>query len=315
MWTDVNNCESIAKAAMRTSKGLFVKLSCSLCFRSIFFVMLLVFSASPCLGTSQEVIVFIGQIHQSWQIFQVTTHDTDIKQIITTEHDVLKLSLAFDGQKLLFITSDGKTFVLNLKTNERVDIEINMKGMVDTVLSKDEKSLLFSLSSGGSRDANHIWHADMMTKKTTQLTHMEERQYHPIWSHDDSSIFFISGAGRQNYDIWRLDVESGSLNQLTAGQLYNFEPSCSVNDEIAFSSNRSGNYEIWAMDPFGGNVRQLTHDLGVDSQPSWSPDGEHLVFVSNRDGHSALYIMDRDGKNIRRLSPEGLICRNPAWGR
>lgn len=252
---------------------------------------------------------------QDWQIFQVNPDGTDLQKTYTSRENVTKISYSSNNQKLLCISNTHETFLLNLNNKEKTGIEIGMKGMVDTALSKDDKSLLFSLSTGGSNDTNHIWLADIAEKNITQLTHMKERQFDPIWSHDDLSIFFVSGDGRQNYDIWRLDIESGNLNQLTAGQLYNFEPTCSIDDELAFSSNRSGDYEIWAMDPFGGNVRQLTHSPGMDSQPSWSPDGEQLVFVSNRDGYSALYIMNRDGSNTRRLSPEGLICRNPVWSR
>jgi len=268
-----------------------------------------------CCAGSGKPIHFISESHQSWQIFQVNPDGSHLQQTLTTEHNVLKLSLTANGQKLLFITSNREIHLLDLNTRKKIEIKIGMKGMVDAVLSKDSKYLLFSLSTGGSNDANHIWLTDIATKKTTQLTHMEDMQHSPIWSHADKYIFFLSGGGKQNEDIWRLDVENGSLNQLTAGQLYNFEPAYSINNEIAFSSNRSGNYEIWVMDSSGGNVRQLTYSPGMDSQPSWSPDGENLVFGSNRSGQSALYIMDREGKTTRRLSPEELICRNPVWGR
>lgn len=300
---------------MKISLHLLTKVLCSFCLGIISFALFLPVSAWPGQTNSQQVVFFIASFHHSWQIFQVDPNGTNLKQTITTAHDVLKLSLTADGQKLLYLTGDKKSFLLDLDTKERIEFETELKGTVDAVLSKDNSTLLFSLSTGGSNDANHIWLADITTNDITQLTHMEGMQYSPIWSHDDKSIFFLSGGGGQNEDIWRLDVASGSLNQLTAGQLYNFELSCSLDNEIAFSSNRNGDYEIWAMDPFGGNVRQLTHSPGMDSHPSWSPDGEHIVFVSTRSGQPALYIMDREGKTTRRLSPEGLICRNSVWGR
>ncbi len=285
-------------------------------FSSVFLSLLILYIyIHPCQATQHQSIYFISEIHQSWQLFQINPDGSDLQQTLTTDTDVLSLSLTANGQNLLFTTSDRKIHLLDLETREKIEIKSGMKGMVDAVLSKDNKSLLFSLSSGGSNDANHIWLTDLATKKATQLTHMEDMQHSPIWSHDDKYIIFLSGGGKQNEDIWRLDIKSGSLTQLTAGQLYNFEPACSINNEIAFSSNRSGNYEIWVMDPFGSSARQLTHNEGMDSQPSWSPEGEDLVFVSNRDGQPALYIMDREGKTNRKISPDGLNCRNPVWGR
>lgn len=286
-------------------------------FRCVFASALLIWLtlAPQCQAASKQPIYFLAETQQSWQLFRISSDGSNLHQVLATEHDVVKLSILSEGQKLLLITSDRKIFLVDPKTGKKTEVEVGMKGMVDAVFSKNGDKLLFSLSTGGSNDANHIWLADVVTKKITQLTRMKDMQHNPIWSYNDVYIFFLSGGGGQYHDIWRLDVNTGSLNQLTAGQLYNFEAACSIDDEIAFSSNRSGDYEIWAMDPFGGNVRQLTHSSGMDSQPSWSPDGEKLVFVSNRNGQSALYVTDRDGKTTRRLSPEGLICRNPVWGR
>ncbi len=300
---------------MKTSNCLLSKLSCRPCLCLILSLLLFSVFVLPGQAASSQSIYFIAETHQTWQIFQINPDGSSLQQTLNTDSDMLNLSLTADGQNLLLISSDQKTHLLDLNTGEKTEIKIGMKGMVDAVLSKDSKSLLFSLSTGGSNDANHIWLTDITTQKASQLTHMEDMQHSPIWSYDDKYIFFLSGGGRETEDIWRLNAENRSLNQLTAGQLYNFEPAYSINNEIAFSSNRSGDYEIWVMDSSGGNVRQLTYSPGMDSQPSWSPDGENLVFVSNRSGQSALYIMDREGKTTRRLSPEGLICRNPVWGR
>lgn len=281
----------------------------------ILWLMIFLLCAAYCQADEWRSVFFIAETQQSWQIFRINQDGTDLSQITSSQCDVLNLSSVVDSQKLLLACSGRKTYILDLKTKKKIEIKTDMTGAIDTVISRDNQSLLFSLSSGGANDANHIWLTDIPTNKSTQLTHMEGMQHSPIWSHDDKSIFFLSGNGGQNENIWRLDVYNGSLNQLTAGQLYNFDISCSIHDELAFSSNRSGNYEIWTMDTFGGNIRQLTKSPEMDSQPSWSPDGERLVFVSNRGGYPAIYIMDREGKSTRKISPDGLICRNPVWGR
>ena len=287
----------------------------SILTRFILWLAVFLCCAVYCQADEGDAIVFIAETQQSWQVFQINRNGTELHQMPNSPCDALNVSRVPGKQKILLTCTNRKAYFFDLKKIESAEIQTRLNQALDAVLSRDSLSFLFSLSTGGSNDANHIWLTDIATKKTTQLTHMKGMQHNPIWSHDDKYIFFLSGEGKQDEDIWRLDVESGSLSQLTAGQLYNFEPSCSINDEIAFSSNRSGNYEIWAMDPYGGNVRQLTHNPAFDSQPSWSPDGESLVFVSNRDGQPALYIMDRKGQTTRRLSPEGMICRNPVWGR
>ncbi len=278
-------------------------------------LMAFLFAAVSCQAANGEYVFFIAATDQSWQVFQIDQGGTNLSQIARCQYDALHVSAVTGQQNLLLICTDRNPYLIDLKTKNKSRLKTGMNGATDAVLSGDNKSLLFSLSTGGSNDANHIWLTDIPTGKSRQLTRMKNMQHNPIWSREGKYIFFLSGDGGQSEDIWRLELETGSLRQLTVGKHYNFDLAYSMNDEIAFSSNRSGNYEIWTMDPFGGNVRQLTHNPSMDSQPSWSPDGEHLVFVSTRDGEPALYIMDREGENTHRLTPEGLLCRNPVWSR
>ena len=89
---------------------------------------------------------------------------------------------------------------------------------------------------------------------------------------------------------------------------------------IAFASDRDGNWEIYVMDVNGGNPRNLTNDPSDDRDPSWSPDGKHIVFFSNRDGHvidgrptSEIYVMDADGGNPQNLTNDRNDDRFPSW--
>ena len=69
----------------------------------------------------------------------------------------------------------------------------------------------------------------------------------------------------------------------------------------------------------GGNVRNLTNDPGLDTGPSWSPDGERIAFASKRrkeNPHdSDIYVMDADGGNIQRLTKDPEVDEWPDWAR
>ena len=59
-------------------------------------------------------------------------------------------------------------------------------------------------------------------------------------------------------------------------------------------------------------MRQLTSE-GNNEDPSWAPDGRHLVFVGRRDWGTGLMVVDTATGNIRLLL-RGLDIRIPEWG-
>jgi len=78
--------------------------------------------------------------------------------------------------------------------------------------------------------------------------------------------------------------------------------------------------DVFVMDAGGDDVRQLTPEADgqMSGQPTWSPDGEHIVFMRGPSVHSAvpsrfgdLYVMRADGSDVRRLVPG--LAKDPAW--
>jgi eukaryotic-like serine/threonine-protein kinase len=60
----------------------------------------------------------------------------------------------------------------------------------------------------------------------------------------------------------------------------------------------------------GANYRDLSSDpLADDTQPAFSPDGDHIAFRSTREG-GGIFVMGATGESPRRLTERGY---NPAW--
>jgi TolB protein len=49
------------------------------------------------------------------------------------------------------------------------------------------------------------------------------------------------------------------------------------------------------------NPKQLTSD-GENEDPSWAPDGRHIVFSSTRSGDKQLWILDTESGRTRQLT-------------
>ena len=95
-----------------------------------------------------------------------------------------------------------------------------------------------------------------------------------------------------------------------------FAPRFSPNSEsviMSFSDPETANSEIYLMDLNTRSLSRLTKDSGIDTSPSFSPDGKKIVFNSDRGGSPQLFIMDNDGKNIKRISKGRGVYGNPVW--
>ena len=63
----------------------------------------------------------------------------------------------------------------------------------------------------------------------------------------------------------------------------------------------------------GGIPRRITTAPGIDTDPSFSPDGSKILFESDRSGSQQLYVMNADGSSQRRISFGGGWYAAPDW--
>jgi len=60
--------------------------------------------------------------------------------------------------------------------------------------------------------------------------------------------------------------------------------------------------DLWTADADGKNPRQLTSDLGLESNPVFSPEGKWIAFSAQYEGNMDVYIVSSEGGIPRRLT-------------
>ena len=65
------------------------------------------------------------------------------------------------------------------------------------------------------------------------------------------------------------------------------------------------------MDLGSKHLTQVTNHFGIDTEPSWSPDGVSLYFTSDRGGRPQIYQVGAGGGSATRISFDGSYNASP----
>jgi serine/threonine protein kinase len=134
------------------------------------------------------------------------------------------------------------------------------------------------------------------------LARSQGRDRQPTYAPDGRSAIFSSNRSG-NLDLWRIDLQTSQVQQLTDDAAQDWDPGFSRDGrQIAWSSDRGGHLEIWIANAEGSGARQLTND-GVDAEnPTFTPDGEWVVFWSSNPEKVGIWKIRTDGTDVQQLT-------------
>lgn len=257
------------------------------------------------------------------ELFLIDSDGENLRRI--TNYSSITLSPAWhpSGEKIAFTSyKDGeqRIYELDLRTRrERALPAVRDGGYITPEYAPDGQTIAFSVS-GGTRSGlfSYNWERDCCLAHLSGGPRWDDLS--PSYSPDGRRMVFNTNRfGTQVPQIMLMPAQGGDAETLSPyeygrGGYYSAPEWSPVGDLVAFhGAIRRGTYHILVADlrDGGRRLRQLTWE-GNNEDPSWAPDGRHLVFVGERRWGYGLFVVDVATGKLRTLL-EGRRATVPSW--
>ena len=134
----------------------------------------------------------------------------------------------------------------------------------------------------------------------------------PAWSPDSRQLAYVSFEDNQS-SIWVQTLRSGNRFKVSAKPGVNGAPSFSPDGRklVITLGGVDGNLDIYVLDINTRRATRLTTHRAIDTEGTWSPDGEYIYFNSDRSGGPQIYRIRATGGTPERVTFEGSYNARP----
>jgi TolB protein len=269
-------------------------------------------------GYFTSKLVFIGERTGHQEIYTSDLFFGGVRQITHDRAIAMTPRWSPDGERIIY-TSFFKSgfpdiFQIDLGGYQRTTF-VSFKGTNSGArFSPDGRQVAMVLSGEGEPE---IYVSNAQGRGVSRRTHSDTTKASPCWSPDGSRLIFAMEPGPQ---LYVMSASGGVPQRVTFGTSgYCAEPDWSRADpnKIAFTMKAGGSYQIGVLDLSTHHGEQVSKAPFDGIEPSWLPDGRHLVYSARTPSTSRVCILDTETGKSTPVSPLsfGSTLQASVWSR
>lgn len=257
-------------------------------------------------------------------------NESSVKKLTNYKSIVASPAWSFDAKKIAFSAfifhpelkiRNLDLLVMDLNSGSTRSLSAQKGINSGAAFTPDNNNIFFTMSRSGEADL-HKFALD--TGKVIRITRgpLNAMNVEPSISADGKRIAFSSNRSGLAM-IYVMDINGSNVTRLTFAGNFNASPSWSPDGKLitfAGYDRDQDNFDIFLMQSDGTNLIRLTGSAKRNSRrmannedPSFSPDGRHIVFSSDRTGTKQVYMVNLDGSDERRLTLDNFTYEKPRW--